>query len=331
MTGDWPALVLTAGLGTRLRPLSLVRAKPAVPVAGKPLVCRILRRLADAGIQEAVLNLHYLPHTVTSVVGDGASLGLRVRYSWEDPVLGSAGGPRRALPLLEASRFLIVNGDTLSDCDLRTLVRAHEASGALATLAVIPNPAPHQYGGVVVSEDGVITGFVPRGAPGPTWHFIGLQAVEAEAFARVPADTPYETVNRLYPALMREHPGSIRALRCEASFFDIGTPDDCLRTSRLFAGLHTEESVIGTACDVHTSARVAGSVLWDGVVVERDAVVTRCIVADRVRIPQGARLENAAVIPAEGRDAGPGEQILDGMLVAPLRAAHGATPARTKP
>ena len=93
-----PALVLTAGLATRLRPLSLVRAKAAVPVAGTPLVLRILRQLAAAGITDAVLNLHHLPHTLAAVVGDGSDVGVRVRYSWEMPVLGSAGGPRHALP-----------------------------------------------------------------------------------------------------------------------------------------------------------------------------------------------------------------------------------------
>jgi len=136
-----PALVLTAGLATRLRPLSLVRAKAALPVAGEPLVNRILRQLSSAGVEDAVLNLHHLPHSITRHVGDGAQLGLRVRYSWEDPVLGSAGGPTRALPLIRAlpgapSTFLIVNGDTLTDVDPGAVAAAHRASGALITMAV---------------------------------------------------------------------------------------------------------------------------------------------------------------------------------------------------
>src|SRR5687767_8573965 len=99
-----PALVLTAGLARRLRPLSLVRAKAALPVAGVPLVHRILRSLAASGVTDAVLNLHHLPHTLTRLVGDGSALGMRVRYSWEVPVLGPAGGPRRAVPLLGSTR-----------------------------------------------------------------------------------------------------------------------------------------------------------------------------------------------------------------------------------
>src|SRR5688500_5937251 len=109
------ALVLTAGLGTRLQPLTLVRAKPAIPVAGEPLVRRLVRWLAAHGVTDVVLNLHHLPATLTAVVGDGSDLGSLVRYSWEQPqVLGSAGGPRQALPILGADAFLIANGDTLS-------------------------------------------------------------------------------------------------------------------------------------------------------------------------------------------------------------------------
>ena len=100
----WPpsALVLTAGSGTRLQPLTYARAKPAVPVAGTPLVARILRKLSAAGVRDVVLNLHHRPETMAAAVGEGRDLGVAVRYSWEHPILGSAGGPRRALPLLDS-------------------------------------------------------------------------------------------------------------------------------------------------------------------------------------------------------------------------------------
>src|SRR5690348_7023539 len=99
-TGQVPALVLTAGLGTRLQPLSAYRAKPALPVAGTPLIARMLRRLREAGVTRVVLNLHHKAESITRVVGDGAAFDIDVRYSWETRVLGSAGGPARALPLL---------------------------------------------------------------------------------------------------------------------------------------------------------------------------------------------------------------------------------------
>src|SRR5947207_13722477 len=131
------ALVLTAGLGTRLQPLSGVRAKPAVPIAGQPLVTRIIRWLAGQQVRDLVLNLHHLPETITRNVGDGSGLGARVRYSWEFPILGSAGGPRKALPLLPDDDFFIINGDTLTDVDLLALAKSHRESGALVTMAVL--------------------------------------------------------------------------------------------------------------------------------------------------------------------------------------------------
>ncbi len=141
------ALVLTAGLGTRLRPLTYVRAKPAIPVAGEPMIRRIIAWLATHGVRDLVLNLHHLPETLTAVVGDGTDLGARVRYSWEQPVvLGSAGGPHLALPLLAADTFFIINGDTITDVDLQSVFRSHAASGALVTLALVRNTEPHRYG-----------------------------------------------------------------------------------------------------------------------------------------------------------------------------------------
>ena len=139
------ALVLTAGLGTRLRPLTDVRAKPAIPVAGEPMIRRILAWLAANGVADLVLNLHHRPDTVTAVVGDGSDLSVRVRYSWEQPVvLGSGGGPRQALPIVGAETFLLVNGDTLTNLDLRSVAGAHAASGGLVTLALVSNREPYR-------------------------------------------------------------------------------------------------------------------------------------------------------------------------------------------
>ena len=112
-----------------------------------------------------MLNLHHLPHTLDAVVGDGSDLGMRVRYSWENPVLGSAGGPRQALPLLGASTFLIVNGDTLTDVDVNALVAAHHALGRAGDDGGGRRTTkPEKYGGIVASADGAVTGFAKRGS-----------------------------------------------------------------------------------------------------------------------------------------------------------------------
>lgn len=147
-----PVLVLSAGLGTRLDPLTRLLAKPAVPVAGRTLIERVLDWLRRQGVRDVVINLHHRPDTMTAIVGDGAHLGLRARYSWEASPLGSAGGPRRALPLLPGT-FVIANGDTLCEMDLPAMVAAHERRGAAVTLAVVPNRSPERYNGLVADAE----------------------------------------------------------------------------------------------------------------------------------------------------------------------------------
>jgi NDP-sugar pyrophosphorylase family protein len=290
-------LVLTAGLGTRLRPLTWLRAKPALPVAGVPLVTRILGWLAAAGGERAVLNLHHLPDTIRAAVAEGTPRGLEVRYSFEDRILGSAGGPRRALPLLGAARVLVVNGDTLTDVDPHAVLAAHDASGALVTLAVVPNREPLRYGGVLVAPDGAVSGFVPRGpAAAGSWHFVGVQALEAKALAGVPDDRPSESVGDLYPRLIRERPGSVRAYRCGAAFRDIGTPADYLATSVALTG-GDASLLVGPRCRVAADACVRGSILWEDVTVGAGARLVDCIVTDGAQVPAGSSVSRQIWIP----------------------------------
>lgn len=312
-----PALVLTAGIATRLRPLSLVRAKAAVPVAGLPIAERILRSLAAGGVREAVLNLHHLPHTLTRCIGDGSAAGLRVRYSWEVPLLGSAGGPRRARPLLGGSPFLIVNGDTLTNVDIAALVAAHDTSDALVTLAVVPNSQPHKYGGLVLDHDSNVTAVVGRGNAQPSFHFVGVQVAAAAAFDSVPADTPYESVAALYPALMSQRMGSVRAWRCDAEFLDIGTPADYLESSLVVGEREGVAIDMGTNCRVAGTAHVHRSVLWDDVVVEDHAMLRDTVVTDGVRVPADTAWHGVTLRVATGELA-PGEKRIGELAVAPL-------------
>lgn len=311
-----PALVLAAGLATRLRPLSFVRAKAAFPVAGEPLVRRILRWLRAAGVADVVLNLHHLPHTITEVVGDGSDLGVRVRYSWENPVLGTAGGPRRALPIIGAPTFLIVNGDTLTDLDLDALVAEHRHSGALVTMAVMPNRRPEKYSGLAVDGDGSVVGTVARGAAEPSYHFFGVQVVEARAFASVPENVPYESVGRLYPALAAACRGAVRAYCIDAESFDIGTPADYLATSLEIAA-RDGRSPSEDDARIEDGARVERSVLWRGAVVEAGAMVRECVVAAGARVPSDTSWHGVTIRPAGGEMA-PGERRIGDLLIGNL-------------
>lgn len=307
------ALVLTAGLGTRLQPLTLARAKAAAPVDGDPLAVRTIRWLVAHGIHDLVLNLHHHPQSITAVVGDGSDLGASVRYSWESPVLGSAGGPRHALPLLldgrspshrsgaaaEADRtFVLVNGDTLTDVDLPAMIRRHREAGALVSMALIRNPRPEKYGGVLLDDRGAITAFTRRGTPGESFHFIGPQVVNAEVFADLPDGVAAESVLQVYPRLMRERPGSIIGFVGDWTFQDIGTPADLLATSLALAAAdgRPDRPRWGRGVSVDPSARVTRSVLWDEVAIGAGAEIDECVIADGVNIPAGTHLQRCAVV-----------------------------------
>jgi len=317
-----PALLLAAGLGTRLRPLSSVRAKPAVPVNGRPLARRILSWLASHGIDDAVVNLHHRPETVAAVIGDGWDLGLRVRYSWEQPVLGSAGGPRHALPLLTDGRdgpFLIVNADTLSTVDITGLLARHAAAHAAVTMALIPNPEPLKYGGVQVSSDGYVTGFSRPGTPGESFHFVGVQAAEARAFAALEDGVPAESVNALYPRLMGGEPAAIAAFVSDASFSDIGTPRDYLETSLALAAIEGDQLVSQDRVSIHASAAVERTVVWDDVSIGRDVHLLDCIVGDGVRVPDGAAFERCVIVRQGARAPAADERVEGDLLIRSIR------------
>jgi NDP-sugar pyrophosphorylase family protein len=291
-----PALVLTAGLGTRLRPLTFVRAKPAVPIGGEPLVRRIIRWLRSAGVSDLVLNLHHLPETIAAVIGDGSDLDVRVRYSWEQPVvLGTAGGAKRALPIINqrgTGTFLIVNGDTLTDVDLPALLSAHGDSGALVTLALVPNDQPEKYGGVVLDAGSRVNGFVRPGRTAVgSYHFVGVQAAHPSAFDDVPDDVPANSIGDVYDRLIARSPGAIRGFVTNAAFWDVGTIADYRATSAALAAA----APTGRNVRVDPRARVETSILWDDVAIGADAVLEECIVTDGTVVPEGARYRRAVL------------------------------------
>ena len=297
-----PVLILTAGLATRLQPLSSVRAKAALPVAGQPLISRILKWLHDAGVRRVVLNLHHRPESITAIVGDGSQFDLHVRYSWEPQVLGSAGGPARAMPLLESDRFLIVNGDTLTNVDLPALAAQHIDTNALVTMAVVDGDP--RYNGVIADESGIVRGFGKQ--PG-AFHFIGVQVVNASAFAGVSPEVKSETVHGIYPGLIASRPGAVRIFHTTEEFHDIGSPQDYLQTALKFSTRESRPVDRGRDAVVAPTARLSNTVLWDRVEVGAGARLTNCVVADDVHVPDGAEHANCSLV-MRGRE----------MIVAPF-------------
>ena len=324
-----PALVLAAGLGRRLSPLTNVRAKPAVPVAGRALVLRILDWLARQGVVDVVLNLHHRPETITRLVGYGAAAGLRVRYSWEPAILGSAGGPRQALPYL-GPRFFIVNGDTLTDLALRDLLDHHRDSRASVTLGVTGHPDPERYGGVLVAPDGRVRGFTRAGGAGSA-HFIGVQLAESSVFAGLPHGQPASTIGGLYDRLAREAdgrwPGGLRARAVRVQFLDAGTPADYLGAClAVAAGEGQPAPAAGAGATIHPTAVVTRTVVWDRVAIGPRCRLEECIVADDVRLPAGTALRRAICIAGREASAGRHDRVIGNARICSIDASPAAAP-----
>src|SRR5918995_6411237 len=163
------AMILAAGLGTRLRPLTYVMPKPVAPVLNVPIVSRIAELLADHGFSDVVTNLSYLPEQIREVLGDGSDFGLRITYSEEAEPLGTAGGVGKVRDFLsETDSFLIISGDGLTDIDLSAMREAHEANvekGAIATLATKRVEDTSQFGVAITDADGRIQGFQEKPDP----------------------------------------------------------------------------------------------------------------------------------------------------------------------
>jgi mannose-1-phosphate guanylyltransferase len=298
-----PTLILSAGIGSRLDPLTRLVAKPVVPLAGRTLIERVIGWLTAAGVTDVVINLHHRPETIAAVIGDGSALGVRVRYSWEPSILGSAGGPRHALPLLDADTFLIVNGDTLVDFALKPMIAQHEARGADVTVAVIPNPRPDHYHGMELDADDRVTGFVLRTEGRPSWHFVGVQVARASVFAGLPDNVAAETVTGVYRELVAARPGALQGYRATTTFLDVGTPRDYRDAALRLAGPAPNAIESGAVCAA--DARLTRTVVWPGAHIGHGATLDDCIVTTGAHVPKDFRCTGAVLLPAA--TAKPGE------------------------
>ena len=321
------ALILAAGLGTRLAPLSALRAKAALPVAGEALIRHQVRWLAAAGVRRITVNLHHLPDTITAVLGNGDDLGVCVRYSWEPRVLGSAGGPRQAFDLLDTDQLIVVNGDTITDLDLSALAAEHARLEPLVTMAAARTSRPG-YNALLVNHAGCLTGVARAGeastplAPNlhPA-HFIGVQVVERRAFAEAPKGMPSETVKWLYPHLVAADPACVRVWPCDAAFFDVGTPADYLRTVQSLAARYGRPLDRGEGAQVDPTSDVTGSILWQDVRIGAGASVRHCVVGDGVVVAPGTQWSRATVVRRDSQPPGAPGVAQGDLLVVPFDAA----------
>lgn len=203
------AMILAAGFGTRMRPLTDTLPKALVPVAGRPLIEYTLLFVKSYGVEEVVLNLHHLGHLLRDALGDGSAYGLRITYSPEDPILDTGGGIKNAQPFLDDEPFLVLNADTILDFNLTAFLAAHQQTHAIGTLLLRPNPDEEHYGLIETDQRGVIRRI--RGEPSEIQineplsrlMFTGCQVLEPRIFEYMPVGCAFSTTHELYPQLIR--------------------------------------------------------------------------------------------------------------------------------
>lgn len=346
-------MVLAAGEGTRLRPLTLSLPKPMVPVANVPLLARTLAMLARQGVRDIAVNLFHRPDAITDLLGadgaDGAArLGVSVTFSHETTLMGTAGGVKRMEGFLsEGGPFLVFYGDNLYDVHLAPLLDFHRVRGGLATIATFEAENPSACGLVVTDSDGRVTRFQEK--PPPEEVFTreanaGVYVLEPEVLKAIPPDTVFDFGKDIFPVLLRENPGSMYAVRLSGYLQDTGTvpayrkanwdilegrccsaADEPPAGERIGRGLLRGEGARAEPGALFTGRNILGV----RCAVGAGARLQECIVWEDCQIGAGAQVTGAIlgrqVVVGEGAIIGDGAILADGVSVAPgARVPEGA-------
>ena len=222
------AMVLAAGRGLRLRPLTDTTPKALLEIGGRPMIEYPLRMLAAAGVEEIVVNLHHLGEQIRTMLGDGDRYGVRVHYSPEDSALDTGGALARAKALLADAHFALANCDALLDPDLHALWSLHETRGALATLVVRADPQAARYGALDLDATGRVRRFLERPVdstePLERRMFSGVHVLSPEIFSHMPADGVFSITRDVYLPLV-ERGAPIYGFDYAGYWRDLGTAD----------------------------------------------------------------------------------------------------------
>ena len=326
---------MAGGEGSRLRPLTIGRPKPMVPLVDKPVLGHILELLKYHGITEVVITLQYMPSVIQDFYGDGSGLGLKITYVVEEMPLGTAGGVKNAASHFNDT-FLVISGDALTDFNLQAAVQHHIAVGALATLAVYPVPNPLEYGAVVSDESGRITQFIEK----PDWSAIrsdrvntGIYVLEPAVLDYIPDDVAYDFSTDLFPDLLQRGE-RLQAYVAEGYWCDVGTISEYMRANAdlisgkvwlprplgdtepveaaelvkaatddgqdaplLAVARQRGDLILGADVEIAASARIDGPVfLGNGVKIKEGVTIQGpCVVRDYTIVDRYSRLEHCVI------------------------------------
>lgn len=292
------AMILAAGFGTRLFPLTIDRTKPAIPFMGKPLVGYVAEYIARFGIKDIIVNLHHRPESVVEALGDGSLFGVNIEYSREADILGTAGALDNARGLIDDDTFVIVNGKIITDIDLLAALDTHKRSGAIATMVLKPNTRRERFT-VVEEQEGLVTNFGAMPAEGQIHDplmFTGIHILEPRVFDYIPRGVYSDIVPAFYePALKKGE--KVAAHLTDALWFELSTLPRYLDIS--LAMMNGSGVQVGQNCSISDRSKISDSVIWENVTVGDGATLYRTIVADGVTIEAGEQFENAVIVRAD--------------------------------
>ncbi|HYP01999.1 MAG TPA: NDP-sugar synthase [Pyrinomonadaceae bacterium] len=311
------AMILAAGYGTRLWPLTLDRAKPALPFMGRPLVGYVAEYLSRFGCDEIIVNLHHRPESVRAALGDGSAFGVHLSYIEEPVILGTSGAIDNARTFLEGDTFVVVNGKIATDINLGSALETHRRERALATLVLRPNVERERYSTVEI-ENGLVKSFGgypavtsdnvgsatgasetgvagDRGAP---LMFTGIQILEPRVFDYIPRGVFSHTVTDVYiPAIARGE--RIAAHVAHGMWHELSTIQRYRDISLSLMRREGRANVLtGAGSIIEAGADVHEAIIWEDVRVEAGARVRRSILGAGVRVRRGDVFEDAAVVRA---------------------------------
>ncbi|HEX3434973.1 MAG TPA: NDP-sugar synthase [Solirubrobacteraceae bacterium] len=299
------AVILVGGEGTRLRPLTSTVPKPVVPLVDRPFISFMLEWLAKHGVDDVIMSCGFLATSVRNVLGDGSALGMRLRFVEEPDPRGTAGALKYAEPMLD-ERFLMLNGDVLTDIDLSAQIAQHEQTGAKATLSLVPVADPSAYGLVHLNEDSSVRDFVEKPSPDAIDTNLisaGAYVLNREILGLVPADRNVSIEREVWPLLVGN---GLYGFASESYWLDIGSPERYLQGTFDIIEGNVQTAVrerLGSdwlAIDDH--AEIAGraippAVLERGVRVAEGAQVGSLVVlGEDVSIGAGSTVERSVIL-----------------------------------
>ncbi len=315
------AVVLVGGRGTRLRPLTLTTPKQMLPVAGRPMIERVVAQLAGHGVDEVVLSLGYRPDAFVAAYPDGLCAGVPVRYAVEPEPMDTAGGIAFAARWAGIDEpFVVQNGDILTDLDLGALVAFHRGHGAAATISLTPVTEPWRYGVVVLDGTGRVDAFIEKPAPGEEPSLLinaGTYVMQPEVLDRIPAGRPVSIEREVFPALVAD--GALYGLASGASWVDAGTVATYLAVN--LAAADREQQWVDGQAEVHPTATVTRTVVAGGAAVGEHALVEDSVVMDGARVGRAATIRDSILgcgaVIGDGAIVEANSVVGDGETVAP--------------